>query len=266
MGLSEKKRQEIDNQYIGKTYNYLTILERDDNYRKEHNIKSSASYYKCLCKCGNIKTVRITTITSGGVKSCGCLKKEQEKKNLVHGYNFIDLTGRKVNFLTVIKRVGKTKDGDILWECKCDCGTTKITRGTSLRSGCVVSCGCASMSRGELKIKEILEANNISFVYNEPYFKDLFLPSGGLARYDFILFNKENQPFRLIEFDGEQHYTSFDYFGGENALERIQTSDKIKSLYAKQNNLSLVRIPFDKIEEINLQNLLGDKFEVKNND
>ena len=34
MGLSEKRRQEIDNQYIGKTYNYLTVLERDDNYKK----------------------------------------------------------------------------------------------------------------------------------------------------------------------------------------------------------------------------------------
>lgn len=55
MGLSEKRRQEIDNQYIGKTYNYLTVLERDDNYKKEHNIKSHNSYYKCLCKCGNIK-------------------------------------------------------------------------------------------------------------------------------------------------------------------------------------------------------------------
>lgn len=262
MGLSEKRRQEIDNQYIGKTYNYLTVLERDDNYKKEHNIKSHNSYYKCLCKCGNIKTVRITALTSGEVKSCGCLKKEQEKKNLVHGYNFIDLTGKKINFLTVIKRVGKTKDGDILWECKCDCGATKITRGRSLRSGCVTSCGCASMSRGELKIKEILESNNISFIYDEPYFKDLLLPSGGLARYDFILLDKENQPFRLIEFDGEQHYASFEYFGGEKALKKTKTSDKIKNSYAKQNGLPLIRIPFDKIEEINLQNLLGDKFRV----
>ena len=194
MGISDLKKKEINSKYIGQTYNYLTILERDENYKKEHNIKGTGSYYKCRCKCGNIKTVRLNMITSGGVKSCGCLKKEQEKKNLARGINFIDLTGRKVNFLTVIKKVGKTKDGDLLWECKCDCGTTKITRGSSLRLGRVVSCGCATMSRGELKIKQILEENNFSFVYNEPYFKDLILPSGGLARYDFILFNEEKQP------------------------------------------------------------------------
>ena len=263
MGINDLKKKEINSKYIGQTYNYLTILERDENYKKEHNIKGTGSYYKCLCKCGNIKTVRLNMITSGGVKSCGCLKKEQEKKNLVHGYNFIDLTGKKINFLTVVKRVGKTKDGDLLWECKCDCGATKITRGSSLRHERVVSCGCATMSRGELKIKQILEENNFSFVYNEPYFKDLILPSGGLARYDFILFNEEKRPIRLIEFDGEQHYSSFDYFGGESFLEKIQKNDEIKNLYAKQNNLPLVRIPYNEIENINLQILLGDKFLIK---
>ena len=37
MGISNLKKKEINSKYIGQTYNYLTILERDENYKKEHN-------------------------------------------------------------------------------------------------------------------------------------------------------------------------------------------------------------------------------------
>jgi len=56
-------------------------------------------------------------ITSGGVKSCGCLKKEQEKENLVHGYSFKDLTNKKFGLLTVLNREHTDSNGDIFWRC-----------------------------------------------------------------------------------------------------------------------------------------------------
>jgi len=43
--------------------------------------------------------------------------------------------------------------------------------------------------------------NNISFIHDKEYFKDLF-GDNNLLRYDFILL-KDNIPYRLIEFDGE---------------------------------------------------------------
>lgn len=53
-----------------------------------------------------------------------------------------DLTGLKINKLTVIKRAGKNKTNDQLWFCECECGGTITTRQSSLRSGRAKSCGC----------------------------------------------------------------------------------------------------------------------------
>lgn len=52
-----------------------------------------------------------------------------------------DLTGQKFGLLTVIKR-GANKGPHVAWECRCDCGNTKVIDVNSLRSGCTKSCGC----------------------------------------------------------------------------------------------------------------------------
>jgi hypothetical protein len=54
---------------------------------------------------------------------------------------FVDLTGNKFSYLTVIKRDGK--DGVyITWMCSCKCGNQIIARGGNLKSGNTKSCGC----------------------------------------------------------------------------------------------------------------------------
>lgn len=54
----------------------------------------------------------------------------------------INLTGDRFGRLTVLNRVGKDKYNNVMWECKCDCGKTIITRGSNLRNGKTKSCGC----------------------------------------------------------------------------------------------------------------------------
>ena len=76
-------------------------------------------------------------------------------------------------------------------------------RGYSLLNGDTKSCGCLLKSHGELMIEEILKKHYINFVYDTEYFKDLQLPTGGIGRYDFILLDDNNKPYRLIEYDGE---------------------------------------------------------------
>ena len=56
----------------------------------------------------------------------------------------IDITGKKFNHWTVIKRAPNNKRGDAMWLCECDCDahTQQIVKGSSLRSGHSKSCGC----------------------------------------------------------------------------------------------------------------------------
>ena len=56
----------------------------------------------------------------------------------------IDLTGERFGRLVVIREAGRSKDGGVLWLCKCDCGREKVIRGVCLtrRKNPTVSCGC----------------------------------------------------------------------------------------------------------------------------
>jgi hypothetical protein len=54
---------------------------------------------------------------------------------------FIDLTGQKFGFLTVLNRHGYSGKENT-WLCKCDCGNLAIVIGRDLRSGNTKSCGC----------------------------------------------------------------------------------------------------------------------------
>ena len=56
-----------------------------------------------------------------------------------------------------------------------------------------------------------------------------------------------------IEYDGRQHYEIIDYFGGLDGFIDTKIRDTIKTIYCKENNIKLIRIPywdFDKIEKI----------------
>lgn len=63
------------NNLTGKTFGRLTVIGLDDR-------NSRHTYWVCQCRCGNIKVTRSDSLLSGRTKSCGCIKKEQDKINL----------------------------------------------------------------------------------------------------------------------------------------------------------------------------------------
>lgn len=75
----------------------------------------------------------------------------------------IDLTGKNFGRLTVLKDSGKrSRKGDILWECICECGRLSFVRGYQLKRGTTKSCGCLARElaakRGkDAKIQEALK-------------------------------------------------------------------------------------------------------------
>lgn len=62
------KINDLTNQKFGR----LLVIERDI----EESKKQGRSYWKCQCECGNIKSIRGTSLICGDTKSCGCLSKE----------------------------------------------------------------------------------------------------------------------------------------------------------------------------------------------
>ncbi len=53
-----------------------------------------------------------------------------------------------------------------------------------------------------------------------------------------------NQIHFLVEYDGIQHYEPIDYWGGDEALEKTQRRDAIKTKFAQDNGFILIRIPY----------------------
>lgn len=64
--------EDLKNEYIGVTFNWLTILDvfRDDN---------GTLMFRCRCKCGTVTDSRKHYILSGHTTSCGCYKRSHEK-------------------------------------------------------------------------------------------------------------------------------------------------------------------------------------------
>jgi len=52
--------------------------------------------------------------------------------------------GSRFGRLTVVREATQGGWKEIRWLCRCDCGSTVIARGSSLRRGCPRSCGCLS--------------------------------------------------------------------------------------------------------------------------
>ena len=78
------------------------------------------------------------------------------------------------------------------------------------------------------------------------------------SRYDFAII-LDNEVIRLVEFDGEQHTKPIEFFGD---FETIQKRDQIKNEYALSHNIPLVRIPHWERDNITLNMIMGEQYEV----
>lgn len=209
--------------------------------------------WKCQCECGNIIIVKGSKLRSTSApQSCGCLRTKKliqyNKEN-----NIKDITNQRFGSLIAINSTNKrTNNGDVIWECICDCGKTIEISGHDLRRGNTKSCGCQRYkSFGENKIEKLLLTNHISFEKEKTFSNLIFKDTGYLARFDFYVNNKY-----LIEFDGRQHFIQGNgNFDNEEKFKRTQEHDKIKNDYCKKHNIPLIRIPFTDIDKIDIDML-----------
>lgn len=237
-GHNRKPKMQLTLDIIGKKFNHLTVVE------KTNQVQGGKLLYKCECDCPEktIVYVNRTDLQNGHTQSCGCLNRKYK-------------TGDIINHKKILFPVGnKGQVGRFYYHCKCLlCQREYDVLTQSLDKS--FGCGCQK-SIGEFNIIQVLASNNI------PYQKEYCFPNSKL-RFDFAVFNKNQEIDRLIEFDGEQHYEKNIKCSGWNTLEKYEYTfqhDQLKNQLAQQNNIPLVRIPYWERNSITLELLFSDKY------
>lgn len=96
--------------------------------------------WRCQCDCGEIAEVNVTSLKSGGTRSCGCLKREKAAK--LGMSKRIDIKGKRYGRLLVLETTDQKQGTATIWKCQCDCGNITYVSIASLNSGETRSCGC----------------------------------------------------------------------------------------------------------------------------
>lgn len=227
----------------GMKINKLTLLDK------------TGSSWRCQCDCGNIILVnrpyRLKNELIGNVKdhvgSCGCLQKKVFKSANRKGTietKYQDTTYSNLKILYRTDYIDNNRSTVVI----CECPFCKKAFPTTLRSS-TVSCGCIKgkepysiedfilknnyKSINEEKIANLFNLNKINYLYDK-IFQDCldktYLP------FDFFINNQY-----IVEFDGEQHFKDTHFFNFKNCRKH----DLIKNKYCFDNNIPLIRIPYD---------------------
>jgi hypothetical protein len=152
-------------------------------------------------------------------------------------------------------------DASLIFTCE-ECGQPYEATFKNFRNIHQTKCRCCSKAESKLEYltKKCLENNNINFTqqYKIDNCKDILpLP------FDFAILNNKNELKYLIECDGKQHFEIIDYFGGEEGFIYTKTHDDIKNTYCKDNNISLLRIPYWEFKNDNYINILSNKLYIQ---
>ena len=220
---------------IWNIYNEFKVIEMLYNYNDTH---------RTYCKCIGINDkehkeyiIRQDALQSGATVSTKGACKSGKKH---------DLSGRRFGMLTALYPIGKSDSGGhAIWDCLCDCGNHSYPNQSNLEKGHSLSCGCRHSSKWEIFISEYLTNLNISFEFQKRFDDCRNAKGSDMLPFDFYI-KRLNL---IIEYDGEHHFHSIDYWGGEEKFKITQENDEIKNLYCKSKNIKLIRIPYTYTKE-----------------
>ncbi len=177
----------------------------------------------------------------------GCRKCANKIININNGRSytqekFIEVAEKKeIPNVSFEKTVYKSKKEKIIVTCSIH-GDYE-TNAEMILKGC--GCPKCNTSKNELLIAKHLTTNNILF---ERQKKIEGLKHIRSLKFDFYLPDHNI----LVEFDGEQHFKSVEYWGGENKFKELQLKDALKNEYCKLNNIPLLRIKYSDTNMVEL--------------
>jgi very-short-patch-repair endonuclease len=111
-------------------------------------------------------------------------------------------------------------------------------------------CPKCKLSSGEKIIHDYLSKNNIEFEIQKKFDECKYRK---FLKFDFFLSDYNI----CVEYDGEQHFTPINYFGGQNRFETTKITDNIKTTFCEKNGIFLLRINYKENIEEKLQWLIN---------
>lgn len=138
------------------------------------------------------------------------------------------------------------------------CGHEYQVRANHFSAG--TRCPKCRSSKGEQRIKTFLDKLGVSFTQE---FAIGECRNKKPLRFDFMIQKEDGGIACFIEFDGIQHYKESAYFGGRDGyLNRIK-NDRIKSNYAKEQEIPLLRIRYNQKNPEKLIRAIFENMKIK---
>lgn len=122
----------------GQQFNFLTVLHRNYDYAKIHNLSSTAAYWDCQCICGKVITVNGSQLRNGRKVSCGCIKRKLNDDIIQQRFGKLIVLERDYTYAKKHKVSKETS----YYTCQCDCGKITTVSRKNLINGHTQSCGC----------------------------------------------------------------------------------------------------------------------------
>lgn len=207
-------------------------------------IDRTTSNLQIQCNCGNIFITNLASIINSSGYCKECAKENQIKNSIISKEELIkSSTIDGICYLLNPEDYTYCSDKNLRYICT-SCGDEFNASLLNFKRGFTRCENCHVKSHGERIISEFLVKNNIDFVAQKKFDDCVYkrkLP------FDFYIESKN----MCIEFDGEQHQrmTSWDN-GDESKLMLRQKRDQIKTDYCKNNNIRLIRIPYEDMNNI----------------
>lgn len=227
---------------------FLDRVNKKHDFKYTYNIKDSfyiMNTIDIICPIhGIFKQTGHNHLYSKGCKKCSF--ENSAKNRSMTTEKFIELANGVHNFLYEYQ--DNYINNHSLFKIKCKTHGIFEQRPNHHLKG--IGCPKCKKSKGNDRIQDFLIKNNIKHE-TEKRFKTC--KNKKQLPFDFYLTELNI----LIEFDGHQHFKIIKRSSDENknieCFEKVKRNDKIKTQWAIDNNIKLIRIPYydeDKIEEI----------------
>lgn len=245
---SKRKKSKTTKEFVEQS----KIIHNDFYDYSNTTYKNYLTVVKIICPIhGEFEQLPFEHISGSGCKKCGIdktrkftligLEKFIERANKIHNNKYDYSKVEYINSTTKVEIICP-KHGSFF---------QKPTDHIHSKAGCPI----CNESKGEALVAFILQSFNIDFD-KQKSFSDL--KHKRLLYYDFYLPELN----MCIEYDGEQHFKSILWWGGDNLFKELQLRDKLKNEYCKKHNIPLLRLTYKDSDESvrsKILNFLGIK-------